>query len=429
MDKENTIKIVVDNQICYGCGACNPICPFHAISMHYSTVGRILPAIDNNACRDCGLCLKVCPGIDKGGMVAPSDNGNNVLMGNILSAYCGRSLDDDIYLNAQSGGLVTAVLAYLFETEKIDAALVVGQSNLKANCYLAKSISDLKNSQLSQYTPVDLVSGLSLTKEYGSVAVVGLPCHIEGIRSVQKNFPQRFNNIKYLLGLICAGTLSQSIVDVVEKKAEHELKSIVWRSKFYPNYQNANIAAYKEDGEPIVIDRYLRLCSKPFLTAPRCKLCYDKMNVHADLVFGDSWGIKKNSEDDESVVICRSETGLCVIEEMLEKKKLRLNRCGIDEVARGQGMSKKQKTVENAIAIYKKHDWQLPSWADGFNKNNVVEPGLEKEIESYVQLDNQSREAVLDKIYGKIMMDYYVALIKNKCFKLAYKVYKIIKRK
>lgn len=43
-------------------------------------------------------------------------------IGNILNTYIGRSSDLEIYSNAQSGGVATAILTYLFRTGKIDAA-------------------------------------------------------------------------------------------------------------------------------------------------------------------------------------------------------------------------------------------------------------------------------------------------------------------
>jgi len=46
---------------CYGCRACEQICPQHAISIKPNEEGFLYPVLEANKCVNCGLCVKVCP--------------------------------------------------------------------------------------------------------------------------------------------------------------------------------------------------------------------------------------------------------------------------------------------------------------------------------------------------------------------------------
>ena len=55
---------VYDNKpqsLCYGCKACEQICPRGAISMPADREGFWYPEINTYLCVDCGLCQKSCP--------------------------------------------------------------------------------------------------------------------------------------------------------------------------------------------------------------------------------------------------------------------------------------------------------------------------------------------------------------------------------
>ena len=45
--------------ICYGCNACQSVCPQNAITMVEDAKGFLVPVI-SNACISCGKCVQVC---------------------------------------------------------------------------------------------------------------------------------------------------------------------------------------------------------------------------------------------------------------------------------------------------------------------------------------------------------------------------------
>ena len=108
------VKCISDNLLCAGCGACNAICTRGAISMkRTATMGLLYACVDDIKCIDCGLCLKVCPSVNI--LERKSEVAKEDIVADIKSCYVGRSLNPDIFKNAQSGGLVTQILSYLFD--------------------------------------------------------------------------------------------------------------------------------------------------------------------------------------------------------------------------------------------------------------------------------------------------------------------------
>ena len=177
----NNIQSVSDALLCSNCGACKAICPVNAIAFQTSSMGRMYAVVNNN-CIECKACTKICPSLDHF---------------NLHKTF------------SQSGGACTAIVSYLFERKLIDAAIVCRMYS--GNPPVIKSIvinnsNELSACQKSCYTPVDLLSALQNTGEKESIALVGLPCHIQGAVNLMKQ-SRKFRNISYKLGLICDRTL------------------------------------------------------------------------------------------------------------------------------------------------------------------------------------------------------------------------------
>jgi heterodisulfide reductase subunit A len=54
-------KAVVDETLCIGCGLCEKVCPFTAISMVINEDGGELAEVSSLLCTGCGKCQVVCP--------------------------------------------------------------------------------------------------------------------------------------------------------------------------------------------------------------------------------------------------------------------------------------------------------------------------------------------------------------------------------
>jgi len=349
------ISFVSEELMCSNCGACNSICPVNAIDFKQSTIGRLYASVSQDTCVDCGLCVKVCPSIDYNNVLRERDN---QLVGEIKEAFVGKSANEAIFKNAQNGGTCTATLLYLFEKGLIDCALVCKMQSGKtpeATPVIVTNPLQLKDCQKSCYTPVDMLSALKICKKYNSVAIVGLPCHIQGVELLMRQ--NKFSNIRYRLGLICDRTLCAGILDVFMSFLPGKEANIIWRKKDftdngrYYSYVSAPVVIETSEGERKILPKDYRISLKDMFTAPRCRVCVDKLNYYADIVFGDPWGIPDTDDQHgESLLFARTDKGLELIQNMLHDEKVILRNVDIKSIIDGQHIKKKQEQT----AVYSK---------------------------------------------------------------------------
>jgi len=318
----------------------------------------------------------------------------------------GRSQDERTYRNSQSGGLVTQSLAYLFENHLIQYALVTRTDYAlrpHPHYFWARSINDLHSSQKSIYAPVSLLSALRDIEEIkGDIAVVGLPCHIEGIISLEKFHPQKFQRIRYKLGLICEGNLSLLATDYLSKKANGEHK-ITYKNKQCPDYLNANITIEQKNGNFLVVPAEERFLLKEFLTLPRCFLCPDKMNAYADLVFGDPWGVPGYDKiHGNSIVVSRSAPGQDILANMIKTSSVELKAIDYQQVLQGQQVSEKMKKVSSSALVYKSLDLKLPTYLSPFLTEKKIYSADKKRIVNFLRMEANSAEKNINSVV-KIM--------------------------
>ncbi len=314
------IQLVSDSYLCSNCGACSAICHKNAIDFRWSSVGRLYASINDN-CVNCGNCLKVCPSLDYHQLHTTF---SDKYIGVIKNVYIGKSTNFQCFLNAQSGGFATGVLLHLFEQKQIDAAIVCqmecGRIPL-VNPVIVNDKCQLFNTQKSCYTPVPLLKILKEIKDYKSIAIVGLPCHLEGVAELQKT-TKRFDNIKFKVGLICDRTECNGIQEIIKDYTGFESFKIHWRQKYDKqndkyNYQEAPIVAVSDKGEEKVLPRHYRMALKDMFTPPRCRVCWDKLNVFADITCGDPWRLPDiDKKKGESLIIVRSLLGQSVVDAM-----------------------------------------------------------------------------------------------------------------
>ncbi|MBW2049092.1 MAG: FAD-dependent oxidoreductase [Deltaproteobacteria bacterium] len=53
--------VVVDRDLCRGCGRCIQICPYQAVSLEENGAGGWCARVDEALCKGCGNCISVCP--------------------------------------------------------------------------------------------------------------------------------------------------------------------------------------------------------------------------------------------------------------------------------------------------------------------------------------------------------------------------------
>ena len=376
---EKTISFVAENKLCHSCGACSASCPHEAIDFLESVGGLQLPQVSLERCTGCGLCVTACPGYALGETLL-AELPVDPFKGEVRASYVGKSLDKNIYENSQSGGIVTSLLLGLLEEGKIDAALTVfmdSGSPPRARAKLAQTKEDLLNSQKSKYSPVPLLSLLSRLGENRRIVIVGLACHMHGLKKLLKIFPELEKMVVLTIGLVCDRVSSTAAIDFLSLQAWDDLsitKGFVFRDKQQPNYPG-NVVIMNNKHELKVVPAAIRMAIKDFFTPPRCRICFDKLNVFSDLVAGDPHGINDiDRVNGEGLVIARTETGMNFLNTAVEKGRLQIRDCEIEQALAGQRIDRKKRYWNAINSCWREFGVMAPDYV-GKIADNQFDPG------------------------------------------------------
>ena len=320
MKAGETISKVLDKGLCTGCGTCAGICPNAAIQMvKDESKGIYLPQLDKGNCNECGICLEACPGYGVNFKALNSEifgkEPEDILLGNYLGTYAGYATDQSIRYNSASGGMVTALLVFALEKGIIDGALVTGISSedpLESRPFIARTREEILSACKSKYCPVPANVALEeILRQDGNFAVVGLPCHIHGIRkaeSVDKELDQR---IVLHFGLFCSATRTfQAMEYILYRAGINPARVVEFRHR--GQGRPGQFVAILSDGKniPLPFSQYYAQSMRSFFIPTRCTLCSDHSNELSDISFGDI-GLPEFQNDSIGVscIISRTEIG------------------------------------------------------------------------------------------------------------------------
>ncbi len=397
---------MVENGLCHSCGACSGTCPEGAIRFEETISGFLFPIVDPEKCTSCGLCLAVCPGESFGDALVdklPEDP----FTGRSIRSYVGRSLDERVYSNSQSGGVASELLIHALRSKDISGAIVVTMNpgvHPRPEAYIASSEEEIMAAQKSKYCPVPLLDILGQLEHFpGAVAIVGLSCHIHGIIKALDLFPGLTEKVKYRIGLICNHSLSCVSIDYLVMKAgfeDSEEKNLIFRDKSCRGYPG-DIWVSSTDGRSVILRDRNRKRIKPYLTPPRCHLCFDKMNVLSDVTLGDPHGIiSADRKNGESVCIARSRAGLALVESAIGSGRVTLREIPYSDIVRGQKIDRKRAAWRGFCEEWQSLGKPLPDYFPSIRKHaDSIAGHSHRSVENTLRLSSfGDRKELLDWI-------------------------------
>lgn len=311
---------VCDAGLCTGCGTCAGMCPWAAIEMRRTIEGFYLPAIDDRKCvRTCELCSFVCPGVfldfERLNKQLFGMQPTNWLIGNAITCYVGHCAEDQMRRNASSGGIVPAILGHILQADLIDYAIVTRLSEknpLEPEVFVARNMDDILQASGSKYCPVNQEAAIKhILTHPGRYALVGLPCHVEGIRKAQMKSPKLRERLVFIVGLFCDHTVSFRATELLLRRMRIDKLQVVkvsYRSQGWPGGFAVSLA----NGHKKFLPRstYWGCFFRHFFLNRRCTLCPDQTNELADVSVGDAWLQALQGRDKgESVIVTRTELG------------------------------------------------------------------------------------------------------------------------
>lgn len=301
------------------CGTCVAVCPARAITLDWDVATGYRVVVDRGRCTDCGVCLEVCPGpgldFRPGAWWRERNAGarRRDFLGPWRRLWFGWAADPAVRHAGASGGVATALLSGLLEDDLAEAVLATGldeENPLAATGILCRSAADLGDCRGSKYNVVALNTLLrTALDEPGRYVLVGLPCHIQGLRLAQRRSRRLRERVVLALGIFCGLTCEPRATEIAALQAGVDpatLASVSYRGPGWPG----GMRLTTRDGRvrwreyPAYFDRHLAAH-----TPPRCRVCPDALAELADISVGDAWLDRFEGSDGVSDLLVRTPSG------------------------------------------------------------------------------------------------------------------------
>nr|WP_241767978.1 Coenzyme F420 hydrogenase/dehydrogenase, beta subunit C-terminal domain [Haloferax sp. ATB1] len=308
-------EAVIDEGRCIQCGTCVAACPSDSIGIGEDDLPELV-----KMCTGCSLCWDFCP---RGGLryerqwkiTGGEDNVSGA--GDTITEFSAK-VDEEWQKKAQDGGLVTSVLLHLLEADEIDGALIATESEdepWKAESLLATTPTELIENAGSFYNQTMALGNLNVDRwrekfpekdpRELSLALVGTPCEIEGIRALQDfdwdyaSQEEGVRAIEYTIALMCTKNFNYErlIGEQLQEKRGIDPTDIGKMDVLH-----GDMMVYDKRGEMMLkedIEEFHGAALKG------CDECADFTGYCADLTVGSV-----GSSDEYSSVIIRTEQGL-----------------------------------------------------------------------------------------------------------------------
>jgi len=297
-------EIIKTNKCC-ACGACVAYCSsqgFDVIKMEGYTPQFISDANEEN-CKECGVCYYICAQTEP--LIEQLNEKYRIKdeIGYIQNVIAAKTTNEKIKELGQDGGLVTTFLTYLFDKNKIDAAIISEYNeNLQTIPKIIYNKEDLLRSSGTRYSispnilPLkDLYSiAENIVEKHHQIydinqirmAFVGTPCQCRAIRKMQLLSISPAHVIKYVFGLFCMENFDYEKLFQLVKKETNEDPTNIAKMNIKKNFFITNNENKVYEIELNKFDDAVR---------NHCHECDEFTSKFADISFGGSGAVQKNS--------------------------------------------------------------------------------------------------------------------------------------
>jgi coenzyme F420 hydrogenase subunit beta len=302
------LEDVHNRELCIGCGACVDICPY--FKNHKGKTSQLFPCTLEQ-----GRCYAYCPkaevDLDALSQIlhgVPYDGSPLGSYQTVLAARAGEKIKKAAF---QSGGTVTALLAYALRSGLIDVAALTDR---KALIPVPRIVTDEKavaSCASSKFMASPTLSSVNLAVREGfqRIGVVGTPCQMVAVAQMHSNPMKKDEHtvpIAFTVGLFCNWSIdTRELIALLSEKLDI---SGIRAMDIPPPPANTMVLDTDDGREEISLSEI-----KP-LIPHTCFICPDMTSELADVSVGMYEG-----RPGWNTMIIRSERGADVIEQACSK--------------------------------------------------------------------------------------------------------------
>lgn len=346
-----TIKRVLANDLCTGCGLCAGIAP-NAIRMTtvapgFSRPRQSVPLAPGQE----EVIASACPGA----IVAPWQAApvQDPVWGPAYRIMTGHSTDPDIRFCGSSGGAVSALAFHALNNGMVDRVLQISPDPEMPTRNVLRWATTREQIILgagSRYAPSSPLEEIAQALDSpGKFAFVGKPCDVSALRQLALSDSRVNEKIPLMLSFFCAGVPSHDAADKVVTAMELDPKEVVYfryRGQGWPGPTRAitgdgRVAEMRySESWGVHLSRQVQF---------RCKICPDGVGGAADLACADAWygdeaGYPSFEEvDGRSLIMSRTSAGDELLADAIAKGALEVMPLGIGEIVKMQPAQARRK--------------------------------------------------------------------------------------
>ena len=367
-----TIKDVVINNYCVGCGACAFI---EKSGMEINKYGEYVPRnpdkIKNPRALD--ACPSLNPLLNEDRLadqfISDTDKFEKGI-GKYDSIFAGYVIENNIRKNGTSGGMGTWIATELFNKNYINAVIHVKHSERHKysdpffTYQISRTIPDIKDGAKTRYHVVELSQVLKQVRETpGEYLFIGVPCMAKTIRRLQAQDEILNKRIKFVMSLVCGHlksinwTLSLSwaagIPPMESSRFEYRTKAdnIPPRAYIFRAWnKKGNMRQY--DSASVIGGKF----NQGALMLPACEYCDDVVGETADVTIGDAWLPRFESDNEgTNLIISRNKLITKLIQESHKANRILIEVITSKEAYKSQSGGFRQRQEGLAYRLSKKH--------------------------------------------------------------------------
>jgi len=291
------INRVVKNDNCSGCGGCALISK--RVVMDLDSEGFMRPRVKplsheslTVAKRQSEVFDSMCPGIR---ITAPKHLGakTHSIFGQYFSTWEASAIDPVIRHAGSSGGVLTALSAWLLDTGQVKSMSGAGADTSSPSRTVSVKITtrdQALSASGSRYAPV---ATLTTWQDHPAAGLVAKPCEVSAAVQLHQATNSQAE-MPITLSFFCAGTPSQDATDDLitslgitpARAASVRYRGNGWPGRFAVESSTGEKASLTYDESwGNHLGRKLQW---------RCKTCVDGTGAHADISVGDLWQADAN---------------------------------------------------------------------------------------------------------------------------------------